>query len=100
MVRRLLLMLLALPLWIGCGYGELSPTAYEYSKALYGISNRKLEDRLDSVKRQIESSRKSGELTSQEASWLTSIVEDAENKQWSSAMNAARRMMEDQVAKQ
>ena len=22
----------------GCGYGEVSPTAYEYAKALYGVA--------------------------------------------------------------
>ncbi|MCA9215991.1 MAG: hypothetical protein KDB27_23150 [Planctomycetales bacterium] len=99
MVSRLSLILLAVPLCLGCGYGEVSPTAYEYSKALYSISNRKLEGRLDAVRHHNEVSHESGELTIQEANWLTSIVEDAKNKQWNDAMNSARRMMEDQVAK-
>ena len=84
---------------LGCGgYGEVSPTAYEYAKALYSITNRKAQDRLELVDAQIDTAHDEGKLTDQESQWLLDIVEEANGGDWQSANRASRRMMEDQVA--
>ena len=96
--RRFVCVLISLLLLIGCGgYGEVSETAYDFSKALYSITNRKATDKLDQVCEQIEAARSAGELTEQESSWLLQIASDARRGDWDSAMGDARRMMEDQV---
>lgn len=82
----------------GCGgYGEVSPTTYEYAKALYGISNRHAEGKLPSVGRGIAAAQMRGEISDREADWLAAIVTDATDGHWDAAQSAARRMMEDQV---
>jgi hypothetical protein len=81
----------------GCGYGELSPTAYQYAKALYGLSNRQAGERVEAVRVQIESARTAKEITPREAGWLIDIVDDCEKGRWKTANKSARRMMEDQV---
>ena len=92
-------LLLYLPFTHGCGYGEVSPKTYELAKALYNISNRKLDDKLADVKLQIAEELGKEEISKQEANWLNEIVERAERQEWGNAMKSARRMMEDQVAK-
>jgi hypothetical protein len=83
---------------IGCGgYGEISPSAYQYAKALYGISNRQREEKLAAVDAQILAAYDRGEISAQEAEWFDLIIEDAANGHWIAAQTAARRMMEDQV---
>ncbi len=82
----------------GCaGYGAVSPAAYDYATALYSISNRKAEDRLEQIDEQMRLARQAGELSPQESEWLHEILADARNGQWESANSACRRMMEDQV---
>ena len=89
---------LTLLLVTGCGgYGEISPTAYEYAKALYSITNRKASESLDSVRDQIIASLEAGDLSQKEADWLTNIIEDSRAGEWQSANSSARRMMEDQI---
>ena len=96
--RSLGLCLLVVSLVIsGCGYGEVSPKTYELAKSLYSISNRKLSDKLDVAKEQIQLAHAGQEISDQEASWLHDIVERAENERWDQAMKSARRIMEDQV---
>lgn len=97
-IPRICLWLLLLVLITGCGgYGEVSPTAYEYAKALYSIANRQAGDRLESVSEQIQSARKSGDLSEQEESWLSDIIRDARNGRWESARRASWRIMQDQI---
>ena len=93
-----LLCLLALTM-SGCGYGEVSPTAYEYAKSLYNITNRRLDGHLDKVHSQIVASEKQGEISLREAKWLLDIHDDAKNGQWQVAMQSSRRLLEDQVQK-
>ena len=82
----------------GCGgYGQLSPTAYEYAKALYSITNRQASDALDPVSDQIADSLSAGELSPSEAEWLTELIDDSRTGDWQAANQAARKMMEDQV---
>ena len=83
---------------VGCGgYDEVSPTAYEYAKALYSVTNRKAQDRLPSVTDGIQTSLEDGKLTDRENAWLIDIVRKAEDGHWEAANRAARQMMEDQV---
>lgn len=85
-------------LTVGCGgYGEVSPTAYEYAKALYAISNRQASANLDGVEQQIDQAESVEQLTTQEAAWLTDIIADCRAGEWQTAQKAARRMMQDQV---
>ncbi len=82
----------------GCGgYGSISPTAYEYAKALFSITNRRADGKLDEVAAQIEATRVAGKLSDQEARWLSDIVDDSRNGRWEAANKAARQMMEDQI---
>jgi hypothetical protein len=82
----------------GCGgYGTISPTAYEYAKALYSITNRQAVEPLEPVRGQIEDASRSGELSRQEARWLLDIVDTAASGEWKSANRRCRAMMEDQV---
>ena len=92
-----LVVLLELGLAGGCGYGDVSPATYQYAKALYNITNRKLADRLPAVEQQIAVSREAGDVLPHEADWLPAIIDTAKNKRWEKAMRAARRMMEDQI---
>lgn len=82
---------------VGCGYGEVSPTAYEYAQSLYNISNRKLAGHLQVAKTQVSEASDSGDISAKEAKWLQAIIEDAEQERWKQAMKSARRLMEDQI---
>ncbi len=84
----------------GCGgYDEIGPVAYDFSKALYSITNRKAEEKLDEIDQRIEVALEQGELTNRESRWLKDIVQSARDGKWGSANKASRRMMEDQVHK-
>lgn len=91
--------LLALAVLVpGCGgYGEVSPLAYEYAKALYSICNRRDAERLDVLREKVASSLEKQEITDQESKWLADLIAQAESGQWKSAEAEARRLMEDQV---
>jgi hypothetical protein len=82
---------------VGCGYGEVSPAAYDFATALYSISNVRAGDRLNEVSTMIESARTSGKLTDKEATWLTEIVSDARSGDWETAAKKSRRIVADQV---
>lgn len=79
------------------GYGEVSPAAYDYATALYSITNRRAEDKLEAIGEQIKSARETGNLSQQEAEWLEAILSDARHGNWESAAKACRTMMEDQA---
>lgn len=84
----------------GCGdYQGISPTAYQYAKALYNVTNRKRSEKLDEVNNLITSSKREGTITTKEADWLLEIVNDAREGNWEAAQKTARQMMRDQVQK-
>ena len=90
--------LLALCLCIGCSdYQGISPTAYQYAKALYSVTNRQRTEKLERVSDLITESQQQGEITAQEAQWLEGIIADAREGEWQTAQREARRMMDDQV---
>ena len=89
---------LSLLLTSGCGsYGEISPDAYQYAKALYSITNRKALESLDPLSEKIASSLDAGQLSQSEAGWLTEMIDDGRNGDWQAANQAARQMLEDQI---
>ena len=96
-VLLLVLLLIALA---GCSdYQGISPTAYQYAKALYNVTNRKRSEKLDDVNDLITSSKREGTITTQEADWLLEIVDDARKGNWETAQKTSRQMMRDQVQK-
>lgn len=82
----------------GCGYPQVSPKAYELSKALYSACNRRSEEQLTRVVELIESHSSAGDINRRESEWLTAIVDQARARQWHQAMIEARQIMEDQAA--
>ncbi|QDV75294.1 hypothetical protein [Botrimarina mediterranea] len=95
--RRLSAVGLILLVMAGCGYGEVSPMAYEFAHALYTLSNRQSADRIDEVTTKIDAAVAAGEITEREAGWLNDICQQCRNGDWSDAQQAAKRMMRDQV---
>lgn len=94
----LLVMGVATVLNAGCSsYDKVSPTAYEYSKALYSVCNRHDAPRLISVASQIETATTDAQLTGREADWLHEIVATAQAGDWQQASLDARELMEAQV---
>ena len=97
LARQVVFVLVILAL-SGCGgYGEMSPLAYEYAKALYSVCNRQDQGRLELLRERIISSREQAELTARESDWLTDIIASADEGDWESAVLSTRRLMEDQV---
>ena len=95
-----LALLVALGLSVGCSrYSEISPTAYEYSKALYSVCNRQDETRLALIAEQIASARAAAQLQEAEADWLGDIIASAQAGDWQVAARDARQLMEAQVSK-
>lgn len=99
MYRYGTLLLIGLVAVFGCGYGEVSPTAYELAKSLYNISNRKLNDKLDDVEELIETAEEEKQISDKEARWLKAVLRDAEKAKWEKAMKSARQIMEDQITR-
>ncbi|MCA9118182.1 MAG: hypothetical protein KDA79_24085 [Planctomycetaceae bacterium] len=95
--RSWLLWLLAPLLLAGCGYPEVSPKAYEISKALFSAASRQSEEQLDRAARLIETERKAGEISPREAGWLNEVVATARKGDWPEAQATARQIMEDQI---
>ncbi|MGF1581754.1 MAG: hypothetical protein ACFCD0_20685 [Gemmataceae bacterium] len=83
----------------GCGYGKVSPKAYEYAKALHSICDRQDETRLEKLAKMLEQSKAKDEISDQEFRWLDDIVAQGRQRQWKRATDNARRMMKDQVQK-
>ncbi len=82
---------------IGCGYGEISPVAYQHSKSLYTVSNLRSSDSIERVEKAIARDLQAGKLPPHEAGWLSDICEHCRAARWEEAQAAARQMMEDQV---
>ena len=81
----------------GCKkYGDVSPRAYEISKALYSACNRKSTEHLEQSAEIVEESFEEGEITESEQQWFREIISKAEGGDWKQAMLDARSMMEDQ----
>ena len=96
--RQLYTMLFTLVVCIGCSdYRGISPTAYQYAKALYSVTNRQRTEKLPAVSGQIADAQQRGEITSQEAEWLKAIIDDADQGDWQTAQAETRKMMTDQV---
>ena len=85
-------------LWLGRGYGTVSPDAYQVAQALYSSCLAKSEVRLEAVEATIDgASDEPLEITEKEQRWLMEIIADAKAGSWQSAAADARQMMEDQV---
>jgi hypothetical protein len=82
---------------VGCGYGEVSPMAYEFAHALYTLSNRQSADRIDEVVAKLDAAAAAGEITEREAGWLNDICDQCRSGDWAGAQEAAKRMMRDQI---
>lgn len=80
--------------WLNSGYGEVSPKAYQYSKALYSACLNKNKDHLSKIEAMVSDSE---ELPARERRWLSEIIERAHRDDWDSASKEARRILEDQV---
>lgn len=92
--------LLGIVLIVGCSSAtELSSTAYDYTKALFSISNRKDTEGLTTAKQKIESSEQAGEISAAEAKALLGIVAMAESGKWDKANQRARQLMEQQYSR-
>lgn len=81
----------------GCGYPEVSPKAYELTKALYSATNLKQVERLNAVESLIEEAVKAQEITAQEADYLSDIITRAREGDWEKAQEETRALMEDQI---
>lgn len=81
----------------GCGYGQVSPAAYDYAQALYALSNRQASERVEEIAAQIAAAAESGDITPREAGWLGSICDKCREADWPAAQKAARAIMQDQV---
>ena len=85
-------------LWLGRGYGTVSPDAYQVAQALYSSCLAKSEVRLEAVESTInDAGEQLLEITVKEQRWLKEIIADAKAGNWQSAAADARQMMEDQV---
>ena len=85
-------------LWLGRGYGTVSPDAYRIAHALYSSCLAKSEVRLEAVESTINNSSDGAlEITEKEQRWLKEIIADAKAGNWQSAATDARQMMEEQV---
>ena len=94
----LAVIILLVSLIAGCQrYGDVSPEAYGYAKALYSACNRRDEDGLSDLKRSIEDVSTAGKLNEREANWLLEIISAAESGDWENATRDSRQLMEDKV---
>ncbi len=84
---------------VGCWYPEVSPRAYEITKALYSACNLQKTEKLAVIEELIEQSLDEESLTSREAAWLLDIVADARAGEWEQAALESRRILEDQIGR-
>jgi len=84
----------------GCGYPQVSPKTYELSKALYSVCNQKSAERLPIISELIQDSLADGSIGESEGKWLNDIIAIAQNGDWESAAQSARRILADQVDRQ
>lgn len=92
--------LLLLALFVsGCGYGPVSPAAYEHAKSLYTLANLQATDSLEAAESAIADDTSAGLVSAREAEWLNDIGTACRDEEWKVAQSAARRMMEDQAGR-
>ena len=85
---------------VGCGqYGSLSPLGYDYATALHSISRKKSPEKLPILRKKIVHSFEQGDLSEQEHNWLESILDTADQGNWSRAIEASRNLLEAQVTR-
>ncbi|QDU57254.1 hypothetical protein [Aeoliella mucimassa] len=81
----------------GCGHPEISPVAYDYSIALYSITNRELDQQLTEVEARIREAAAQGDLTSTDADALNGVIAKAKTGDWKAANVECRALMEAQI---
>ncbi|MEL7496576.1 MAG: hypothetical protein AAFN77_03140 [Planctomycetota bacterium] len=81
---------------LGRGYGEVSPATYELAKSLYSACLKKSDEHLNRVD-DLLNQNDTPPIPSNERRWLNQIIKQAQNGDWESAAQKAKRMMEDQV---
>ena len=81
----------------GCGYGEVSPKTYEYTQALYSITNRQAAEKLGEFEAKLDLARTTGELNESEVELLQGIAETAKGGDWKAAQQDCRGLMEAQI---
>lgn len=79
------------------GYGEISPTGYQYATALYAACNQKDSEKLNKLSALIDRSQVNEEISAEEGEWLFAIIEQGHGGQWESAADEVRQLMRDQV---
>lgn len=79
------------------GYGEMSPTGYQYATALYSACNQKDRDKLDLLAEMIDQSKDQQKIGEAETEWLIAIIEQGKRRQWDEAAQEVRQLMLDQV---
>ncbi|MEO0529391.1 MAG: hypothetical protein AAF266_02315 [Planctomycetota bacterium] len=94
--KRLVLSMACVAL-VGCGYGKVSPQAYEHAKAIYTLANMKAAAAIDETEAAITADAKAGLITEEEAGWLTDLCDECRAGDWESAQSSARRMMDEQA---
>jgi hypothetical protein len=92
-----LILFFCLATFAGCGYPEVSPKAYEISKAMYRLCNQREDTRIELIARLIEESLESGDISAAEAKLLQEILEEASEGHWDDCAAEVRRLMNDQV---
>ena len=93
----LLIVIMAMISLSGCGYPEVSPQAYEVTKALYSACNRQSETHLTKIEELITERLEDSKISESEAEWLREIITNAKSGEWESAMLECREIMEDQI---
>ncbi|WP_442481675.1 hypothetical protein [Aeoliella sp. SH292] len=88
---------LALISVMGCGYGEVSPKTYEYTQALYSITNRQSTEKLAEFESKLAEAQTAKELNDSEFDLLSDIVATAKSGDWKSAQGECRELMEAQI---
>lgn len=97
MIRIITIICVISMMLCGCGYPELSQSAYKHATALYSICNQKDEARLEKYASILDDAKAKGEISEKEAEWLEDIVKQGRSKEWVDAASEARKMMADQV---
>lgn len=91
-------LVLALSLAVtGCGYAEVSKTAYELTIALDQAIDRKNQDQLNLAKDIIAKHHSEKNLSDQERDYLLAIIDQAEAGDWDDARTECRRLLQDQT---
>jgi hypothetical protein len=96
--NRMLILAMALcAVCAGCGYGDLSPDAYSYAKAIDGVASRRAADRVAAVESQVDRALETGSLNDREADMLRDLLDYCRAEHWDDARRGARRLLESQA---